>query len=297
GDSKQVIKKRFLLFFKKNKEIDRGSILIGENLAARLQVGVGDVITLISPFRSQAVTKSIMPTQAEAQPFVVRGVFRLGMSDFDSALAVISLPRAQKIYHLGNKVTGLSVRFMNVDEAQKWKNLIGGLFGHDYIVRSWYDMNENFFQALKVEKSVMTILLALIILVAAFNIISTLIMVVMEKTKDIGILRALGATKSSIRRIFLLEGLSIGSLGVIVGTTLGLVVAFNLNPISDFIKMTTGFEVFPSDIYYFDKIPVIVYPPDVVLVVSFALIAAVMAGVFPANRASKLQLVDALRYE
>jgi len=142
----------------------------------------------------------------------------------------------------------------------------------------------------------MTILLALIILVAAFNIVSTLIMVVMEKTKDIGVLRALGATRRSIRRIFIYEGFSVGFLGILSGAILGLSIAFNLNTISDFLKETTGLEVFPSDIYYFDKIPVIVNPEDVVLIISFALIASILAGFYPAHRASQLEPIEALRY-
>ena len=143
----------------------------------------------------------------------------------------------------------------------------------------------------------MTILLSLIILVAAFNIASTLIMVVMEKTRDIGILRALGASGGSIRRIFLLQGFIVGLVGVCVGAASGLELAMNLNPVSDFLKKYFGISVFPSDIYYFDQIPTQINRPDVIWIVSFALLMSVVAGFYPAHRAANLVPVRALRYE
>lgn len=288
-------KRRWLIFFKRTYEKRIPSILIGENLAGRLKVRVGDSVTLTAPFQDARNPFSLL--NAETQSFVVKGIFRLGMNDFDSALVLVDLAAAQRLYHLENRVTGLSLRFKNVDDAQKWKYQLRRNFSMDYVLRSWYDMNHNFFQALKVEKSVMTILLALIITVAAFNIVSTLTMVVMEKTKDIGILRAIGATRAHIRRIFLIEGFSIGFSGILVGTITGLAMAFNLNPISDFIKRTTGLEVFPSDIYYFDRIPADVHPQDVLIIVAFALCASVLAGLYPAHRASRLNPVEALHYE
>jgi lipoprotein-releasing system permease protein len=253
------------------------------------------MVSLIAPFQDSEKPFSL--NNAETRQYIVRGIFRVGMNDFDSALVLIRLGQAQQLYHLGDKVSGISLRFKNVDDAEKWKIRLREDFGMDYIIRSWYDMNHNFFQALKVEKSVMTILLALIILVATFNIVSTLTMVVMEKTKDIGILRAIGATQASVRNIFLIEGFSIGLVGIVAGAILGLLMAFNLNPISDFIKSTTGLEVFPSDIYYFDKIPAEVHPDDVVVIIAFALIASILAGLYPAHRGAKLNPVEALRYE
>lgn len=287
-------KKRFF-FWGKTVETSTGSILLGDELAHRLRVGVGDTVTLIAPFQDEKNPVSL--ANAQTRLFVVKGIFRVGMNDFDSSLALIGLKEALGLYHLGKNVTGISLRFQNVDDAEKWVFRLREAFGLDYVLRTWYDMNFNFFRALKVEKSVMTILLALIILVASFNIVSTLIMVVMEKTKDIGILRALGATRSSVRKIFMIQGLTIGFIGVILGAITGVLMAFNLNPISDFLKKTTGLEVFPSDVYLFDRIPAEVHFEDVAVIIGFAMLASVLAALYPAHRAASLNPVEALHYE
>jgi len=289
------MKKSFFGFRTRTERRELPALILGESLARILGVGPGESVSLIVPFVEEG--KAFSLTHAESRTFRIAGVFRLGMSDFDSGLALINLEEAQTLYHLGNRVTGLSLRFRDIDQAEKLKGIFQSELGADFLVRSWYDMNRNFFNALQVEKNVMTILLALIVLVAAFNIVSTLIMVVMEKTKDIGILRALGATRKSIRKIFILEGFSYGFLGVILGSVLGLLLAWNLNPVADFIEETTGLSVFPSDIYYFDQIPTEINPTDVVTVVVLALLISVFAGIYPAQRAASLNPVEALRYE
>lgn len=288
------VKKRFL-FFKFLERRFTPAVVLGETLARILGVGPEDLVSLIAPFAGEGESFSL--EQTETRTFRVAGIFRLGMSEFDSGLVLIRLDEAQSLYHLDGRVTGLGVRFQDVDQAERLKGIFQSELGSDYWSRSWVDMNRNFFSALQIEKNVMTILLALIVLVAAFNIVSTLIMVVMEKTKDIGILRALGATRKSIGKIFVLEGFSVGVFGVVLGTILGLLMAWNLNPISDFLEEATGLAVFPSDIYYLDRIPTEINFVDVTTIVVLALLASVLAGIYPANRAARLNPVEALRYE
>lgn len=272
-----------------------GRAIIGEELAYRLRIGLNDVVTIISPAFDDDPIQSIK--RAKNAAFVVSGVFRVGMSDFDSNLVLIDLDQAQKLYQLGDRVTGMSIRIKQVELADDIKFLIQSHLGTGYIARSWIDLNRTFFRALQVEKTVMTILLSLIILVAAFNIISTLIMSVMEKTKDIGIMRALGATQGAVKRIFLLQGFAVCFFGVFIGAAAGLALAFNLNPVSDFLERTFGISVFPSDIYYFDQIPAQINPNDVFLIVGFAFLMSLIAGLYPAHYASKLNPIQALRYE
>ncbi len=289
--------KRSFIVFKKTVSYDYGGILLGKYLARSLDVKVGDVVQFISPAAAKIENINLLNLKIDSYPFIVRGIFNVGMNEFDSQLALIELKQAQKVYQLGNKVTGMSLRFKDVDRAESIKWELTQHYSSDYYFRSWFDMNYSFFRALKVEKSVMTILLALIILVAAFNIVSTLTMVVMEKTKDIGILRAIGATRFGIARIFLIEGFSIGFFGILFGTIAGVWFAMNLNPVADLIKKTTGLDVFPRDVYFFEKIPSEIHAIDVAWIVLFAMLACIIAGLYPAYRAAHLKPVEALRYE
>jgi len=273
-----------------------GRVLVGESLAAALSVRVGDIVSVISPDEDKP-SKLTEIRKTKSDFFQIGGIFRLGMNDFDSSLALISLPHAQSIYHLEDRVSGIGIRVKDVELADKVKEEIQDHFDSPFVFQSWIDLNRHFFSALKVEKTVMTILLSLIILVAAFNIVSSLTMVAMEKTKDIGILRALGATASSIREVFLIEGLMIGVTGVFLGAILGLWLTLHLNEVSDFLEKAFGISVFPSDIYYFDKIPAQINSGDIVTIVLSALVMALAAGIYPAHQAAQLHPVEALRHE
>ncbi|MBI3313518.1 MAG: ABC transporter permease [Candidatus Omnitrophica bacterium] len=296
SDTLQPKTVRRFFFFKKTIQVPVGKILIGESLAYILRVRVGDQLTLIAP-TFESGFKKLSGVRAETKTFIVGGIYHLGMSDFDTSFVMTSLERAQELYHLENRVSGIGIRFKDVDQALKWSVILRGQLTPDYVVSSWHDVNPTFFRALKVEKSVQMIFLGLIILVAAFNIFSTLIMIVMEKTRDIGILQAIGATRASIRKIFLMQGTVVGILGVLSGAAAGLLLLFYRNNVLDFIKETTGFELFPRDIYLFDGLPAEIRLEDIAIIVVLALSASILAAVYPAYRASQLKPVEALRYE
>ncbi|MFC1809458.1 lipoprotein-releasing ABC transporter permease subunit [Candidatus Omnitrophota bacterium] len=272
----------------------KGSVIIGQTLAHNLFVGEGDVVHIISPSLEK---KGLFKSSAKTETFRVSGIFQFGMYDVDSTFVLMKIEDAQELYGLGNRVTGLSIKLDDVYWAERTKQILYEKLKHNVWIQTWIDMNRNFFAALKVEKNVMAILLFLIILVAAFNIVSTLIMVVMEKTKDIGVLKSIGVTKKAIRGIFILEGAIVGIVGTACGVAAGLMMTRWLNPIADFVEKVTGFEVFPSDIYYFDSIPTQTNLIDVIVIASFAFLITVFASMYPAERAAALKPVDALRYE
>ncbi len=269
---------------RKSTSIAMPGIILGKELAENLGVMQGDPVHLISP-RGMISPIGHIPTMKR---FKVAGLFESGMYEYDRSLAYIHIKDAQKILRMGDSVNGIEVRVNDIYNA---RNIAVGIvkeLGFQYWARDWMQMNQNLFSALKLEKTVMFIILALIVLVAAFNIASTLIMMVMEKTKDIAILKAMGATDKSIRKIFVFKGVVIGSIGTIFGVCLGFILCTVLK-YYQFIEL-------PGDVYYITTLPVKLELLDVVTIASAAMAISFLATIYPARQASKLDPVEAIRY-
>jgi lipoprotein-releasing system permease protein len=260
-------------------------IVLGRELAKNLAVVEGDAIYVISP-RGMISPIGHVPTMRQ---FKVTGFFESGMYEYDQTFAYINIRDAQKIMRLGDSVTGLDIRVTDLYDARNIAQKITAKLGFPYWARDWMQMNRNLFKALKLERRVMFIILTLIILVAAFNIASSLIMMVMGKTRDIAILKAMGATERSVKKIFVLNGMVIGALGTLIGLGLGLVICTVLKHYN--IHELAG------DIYYFTtKLPVKLEFFDVASIIAAALLICFFATLYPARQAAKLNPVEAIRY-
>jgi len=268
-------------------------LLLGKELAKHLNLFVGDKVNVISPM-GNITPLGMMP---KMKPFRVAGIFNTGMFEYDSTLAYVSIGQAQSFFDLGDTVTGVQLKVEDVYNTGELAASINRTLGSDFYARDWMQMNRNILFALKTEKVVMFIILTLIVLVAAFGIASTLFMVVMEKNRDIAILKSMGATGSSIMKIFVLEGLVIGIIGTVLGVFSGLLVALNLEPIITVIQKITGQNFFSKDIYYLDRFPSLVVPSDVVLISVTAVLISFVATLYPAWQASRMLPAEALRYE
>lgn len=279
---------------KDTTNVDRlPGLVVGRELAKHLRLYVGDKINVVSPI-GNITPLGMMP---KMKPFRISGIFNTGMFEYDSTLAYVSIEQAQSFFDLDDTVTGIQLRVDNVYNTGELAREINRVLGAEYYARDWMQMNRNILFALKTEKVVMFIILTLIVLVAAFGIASTLFMVVMEKTKDIAILKSMGATGSSIMKIFVLEGLIIGITGTILGVLSGLLVALNLEPIIEFIQKITGLNFFSKDIYYLDHFPSLVVPADVMLISVTAVLISFIATLYPAWQAARMLPAEALRYE
>ena len=264
-------------------------IILGQELARNLGVIENDIIYLISP-RGMISPVGHIPAMKR---FRVTGLFESGMYEYDTSLAYVHLKDAQSILHIGDSVTNIGVRVKDIYKADTIAENIAANLNQkyktgSYWARDWMQMNRNLFSALKLEKKAMFIILTLIVLVAAFNIASSLIMMVMGKTKDIAILKAMGATDKSIKRIFVFKGMIIGLTGTVLGMCLGLAGCILLKHYK-FIKL-------PGDIYYFTTLPVKLEALDVFVIVSATMIICYLATLYPARQASKLNPVEAIRY-
>ncbi len=268
-------------------------ILIGKELAKNLGLLYLDEVTIISPL-GESTPLGMVPRMKK---FQVVGIFESGMYEYDTKWTYISIPSAQRFFQLGNVITGIEVKVANAYEAHHIAEKIKNRLGIAYQVIDWMEMNKNLFSALRLEKIVMFIILILIVLVAAFGIISILIMVVMEKTADIAILKTMGAHARSIMGIFMIDGLFIGIIGTLLGTIGGLLLGWNIQGVAEWVEKVFGINVFPPDIYYIDKIPYQVKVEDITAIIIITITISFLATIFPSWQASRLDPAEALRYE
>ncbi|MCX7769998.1 MAG: lipoprotein-releasing ABC transporter permease subunit [Proteobacteria bacterium] len=269
------------------------NLLIGKELARNLNLYLGDNITVILPM-GQMTPMGMIPKMLT---FKVVGIFETGMFEYDSNLVYANLHSVQKLLEIGDTVTGIEVKVKDILKADIIGLEIQKMLGFPFKVRNWKEMNKNLFSALKLEKTALFIILLLIVLVAAFNIITTLVMLVMEKNKDIAILKSMGATHKSIGKIFILQGVIIGIVGTFIGGFLGVLISLNLHGIVSFIERTFKVELLARDVYFIDKFPSQVDSLDVFLVCLFSFLICFLATLYPARQASKMDPAEVLRYE
>ena len=268
-------------------------LAIGRRLADNLSVRAGDNITLVAP--RGAVTP--MGTTPRIKTYKVAAVFEIGMSEYDGAIVFMPLPEAQLYFNRAGDVTAIEVYTNNPDRIEIFRRLVTDAANRPIFMIDWRQRNATFFNALQVERNVMFLILTLIILVAALNIISGLIMLVKDKGGDIAIMRTMGATQGSIMRIFLITGASIGVVGTVAGFLLGLVVCLNVESIRQFLSWMTRTELFSPELYFLSRLPAEMDVSETTAVVMMALILSLLATLYPSWRAARLDPVEALRYE
>ena len=269
------------------------SVLVGSRLARSLGVGPGGKITLISAQGTTTAFGRIPRMKA----YTVAGTFEVGMYEYDNSFIFMPLEAAQLYFKTGEGVSQIEVMVANPDEIRHTRLEIGAAIGPGKRIFDWQQANSSFFNALQVERNVMFLIMTLIILVAAFNIISSLIMLVKDKGGDIAILRTMGASRGMVLRIFFITGASVGVIGTAVGTLLGLVFCDNIESLRQWLESLTGTELFAAEIYFLSQLPAKVDSGEVIMVVAMALGLSVLATLYPSWRAARLDPVEALRYE
>jgi lipoprotein-releasing system permease protein len=268
-------------------------VIIGQGLATKLHLFPGDSITLIAP-RGNVTPFGTTP---RVKTYTIAGTFRIGMSTYDSSFVFMPLPEAQLYFNMGNTVSGLEVMLDDPDKANDTIRPIQSVAGPYSRILTWQDMDSSLFGAVQVEKNVMFLILSLIILVAALNIISGLVMLVKDKSGDIAILRTMGATRGAVMRVFFIAGASIGITGTLLGFAVGVVFCANIEAIRQFLSRLTGTDLFNPTIYFLSRMPAEMDTGEVVAVVAMALALSFLATLYPSWRAARLDPVEALRYE
>ena len=270
------------------------SVLIGLRFAERFGLTVGSYVTLVAPQSRLTVFGSI----PRSRRFIISGIFEIGMYEYDSSFMFIPLKAAQKFFRLGKgKVSGIEILLTNSNLIDQVTPIIRAKSKRPINILDWQNKNSSFFNAIQVERNVMFLILTLIIIVAAFNIISGLIMMVQDKGKDIAILRTMGATKGMILKIFLLAGMSVGIFGTLLGVILGLAFSLNIETIRQWLQSISGTNLFNAEIYFLSQLPAKVDALEVLSIIILALALSFLATLYPSWRAARLEPVEALRYE
>jgi lipoprotein-releasing system permease protein len=268
-------------------------IVLGSELARALGVLTGDKVALIAP-QGLVTPAGVIPRMKQ---FTVVGMFEVGMFEFDSGLALVHLADAQKLYQMGDAVSGVRLRLDDLFASRSVARELMARLNPDYFATDWTRSHANFFRAVEIEKRVMFIILLLIVAVAAFNIVSTLVMLVTDKQADIAILRTLGASPGSIVKIFMVQGTLIGVIGTFAGLVLGVLVGFNIDTVVPFVEHLLGFKFLAKDIYYISDLPSDVQLGDVTTIGIVSLVLSFIATLYPSWRASRINPAEALRYE
>lgn len=271
--------------FRDNDEF--GGIILGNSLAAKLEARVLDTISVMSTVgMEKALTQIVTP---KTQKFIVRGIFDANNRDYDKLYSFVSIPKSQKLFELGGSVNGIELRINDIDNSDNEKQRIKQLLGNTYRVSTWYDLHEDLYSVMKVERWTAFTVLSLIIAVASFSIVGSLTMTVMEKKRDIGILKAMGTKNSGIMKIFMFEGILIGIYGTIIGTILGLAICI--------AQIKLKFYPLDSMVYSIDALPIDLRYTDFIYVSICALAISVLASLYPALRAARQEPIKAIRWE
>lgn len=268
-------------------------IILGTDLARALGVFVGDKVVLLAP-QGQFTPTGVVP---RIKQFKVVGLFQVGMYEYDAGLALIHMEDAAKLYRMADNVSGLRLKLDDLFRAPMMSQQLTQQLDGNYYVSDWTQQHANFFRAVQMEKRVMFIILTLIVAVAAFNIVSTLVMAVTDKRADIAIMRTLGASPSSIMKIFIVQGALIGVIGTVLGAVMGIIVALNIDVIVPFIENALGIKFLSKDVYYISDLPSQLLWSDVALITVMSFLLSLLATLYPSWRAAQTNPAEALRYE